>query len=224
MLIAAAALALVPACHELEVTEAELVALEEQAASEESVLSAAVSPASFTTLDTDHNWYSGGTPNDEQTVAVGLGNCPAGSAVVGVQYFEGGNSDWVDGVGMACWGPTTGYTFHNWYSGGVRGGEQGTHGTGMGLCPWGRVVKGIQYFDGPGDAVDGLGVHCEAPRHINNWFPDHTTSEQGNRFPALGDCPVAGDVVVGIQYFDRGDWVDGIGIHCAPRPAGWPTP
>jgi hypothetical protein len=175
-------------------------------------------PLSALELDTFHNWYTGGPRGAEQGThgLIFPGDCPAGSAVVGVQYFEGGNSDWVDSIGVACWGPSTGYVFHNWYSGGARGAEQGTHGTGFGLCPWGSVVNGLQYFDGaPGDAIDGVGVQCDtSPVTRNNWFPTQVTSEQGNYSPALGVCP-SGRVVVGVQVFEGtsifpDDWTDAI--------------
>jgi hypothetical protein len=225
----AAILALAPGC-ELDVTDGELAALEEQAAADGLAGSVDVSPAHHEGPGTSSNWYVTGPRTGEQGThgAIGPGDCPAGSAVVGVQYFEGGNSDWVDGIGVACWGPTVGFFFSNWYSGGIRGSEQGTHGTGMGLCPWGKVVTGVQYFDSA-DWVDGLGVECGSPRTVSNWFPDVVTGEQGVHSPVTMDCP-NGLVVVGLQAFSgttpgfTEDWVDGIGVHCGDRPAGWPTP
>jgi hypothetical protein len=49
------------------------------------------------------NWLVSLPRGPEQgTHGEGPGECPDGQAVVGVQYFEGGWSDWVDGVGMHC--------------------------------------------------------------------------------------------------------------------------
>ncbi|MEM9456405.1 MAG: hypothetical protein AAGF11_19645, partial [Myxococcota bacterium] len=49
------------------------------------------------------NWYFGGSRTAEQgTHGVGPGSCAPGQVVTGVQYFEGGNADWVDGVGIRC--------------------------------------------------------------------------------------------------------------------------
>ncbi len=122
--------------------------------------------------DSYFNWYFGGPRVAEQGTHggdPGTGECPAGSVVVGVQYFEGGFSDWVDGIGVHCqqlqWsggGFTFGAsTYFNWYFGGPRGGEQGTHGLGAGDCPPGQVVAGMQYFEGGlSDWVDGVGIRC----------------------------------------------------------------
>jgi hypothetical protein len=170
------------------------------------------------------NWFASCLRGAEQgTHGTGIGDCPAGSVVVGVQYFEGGNADWVDGIGMACWGPNKGYTYHNWYTGGSRGSEQGTHGTGFG-CPGGKVVVGIQYFEGGNaDWVDGIGVACWAKDtgySYYNWYTGGSRGgEQGTHGTGLGLCP-GGKVVVGIQYFEGGnsDWVDGIGVHCSDMP------
>lgn len=226
MLVIAGTVALAPGC-ELDVGDDELAALEEQAATEGVAESVDVSPANH--AGPPSNWWLPGMSRGAEQGShgvIGPGDCPAGSAVVGVQYFEGGNSDWVDGIGVACWGPNIGYVFFNWFSGGGRTGEQGTHGQGMGLCPWGRVVTGVQYFDGSSDWVDGLGVECGSPRMVSNWFPDVVTGEQGVYSPAGLDCP-SGLVVVGLQAFSgtggTEDWVDGIGVHCGPLPAGWPT-
>ncbi len=118
------------------------------------------------------NWYTGGARDAEQGSHggdPGTGECPAGSVVAGVQYFEGGHSDWVDGIGVLCreleWNGA-GFTYEsgtadNWYFGGTRGAEQGTHGVGMGECASGQFVTGVQYFEGGhSDWVDGVGVRC----------------------------------------------------------------
>lgn len=215
--IAAALAAGAPACALEESAPAEL-------SFQESSIADAKDPPISVLHETFSNWYTGGARGAEQGTngSFGPGDCPTGAVVVGVQYFEGGGADWVDGIGVACWGPSAGYTFSNWYSGGVRGAEQGTHGGGMGLCPWGRFVTGLKYYEGaPGDAIDGLGVQCGEPRSISNWAPDQSTTEQGNGTAALGACPTD-HVVVGIQAFQgtagTEDWLDGIGMHCAHRP------
>ena len=240
MVVIATTLVLAPGCA-FDASDDDLAALEEQPTPDEGVELGDVElgdvgPAYHAGAGSTSNWWLPGDmrgPEQGTGGNIGPGDCPAGSAVIGVQYFEGGNSDWVDGIGVACWGPNLpsagGYVWLNWYGGGPRDSEQGTHGVGMGLCPWGRAVTGVQYFDSDADWVDGLGVKCESPRSVYNWFPDHIfqSNEQGNRLPAGLECP-AGLVVVGLQYFEgvsgNSDAIDGIGVHCGPRPDNWPTP
>jgi hypothetical protein len=115
------------------------------------------------------NWSSDDADLEEQgTHGLGMGDCPADQVVVGIQYFEGGGDDWVDGIGVHCQSISAdddgevSESFHNWYTEDPRGDEQGTHGVGMGDCPVGSRVVGIQYFEGGNDDwVDGLGVHCQ---------------------------------------------------------------
>jgi hypothetical protein len=236
MLVIAGTVTLAPGC-ELDVGDDELAALEEQAAAEAGDVSPTNHEGPGTTTS---NWWLGsplpppGTPRGAEQGVHGWilpGDCAAGSAVIGVQYFEGGNSDWADGIGVACWGPNVGYTFFNWYlPGAIRTGEQGTHGQGMGLCDWGDVVTGVQYFDINSDLdwVDGLGVECGSPRESHNWFWDTVIGDQGDHQVRGLDCP-NGLVVVGLQAFEgttpgtTQDWLDAIAVHCGPLPAGWPT-
>jgi hypothetical protein len=114
------------------------------------------------------NWSEDEADLDEQgTHGLGMGDCPSGEVVVGLQYFEGGDDDWVDGIGVHCQSLAADAadvteSFHNWYVDGERGDEQGTHGVGMGDCPAGSKVVGVQYFEGGNDDwVDGIGVHCQ---------------------------------------------------------------
>ena len=179
--------------------------------------------AQVNSADVFYNWYTGGPRGAEQgTHGTGMGDCPQGHVVVGLQYFEGGNSDWVDGIGVHCQSLSdVGGLLWNWYGGGARGAEQGTHGTGMGDCPFGQVVVGIQYFEGGNsDWVDGIGVHCKSllgsAGLFWNWYSGGARgAEQGTHGSGLGECP-SGQIVVGVQYFEGGnsDWVDGVGMHC----------
>lgn len=187
----------------------------------------------------DHNWYSGGARGAEQgTHGIGLGDCPAGYMVVGLKAYEGGNSDWTDGIGVHCREVTLANGavsfgaehYSNWYTGGTRGAEQGTHGgdPGSGDCAPGSVVVGVQYFEGGNsDWVDGIGVHCQqlewhgggftyGDSSYSNWyFGGSRGAEQGTHGTGQGDC-APGQVATGIQYFEGGnsDWVDGVGLRC----------
>ncbi|MRG93042.1 hypothetical protein [Polyangium spumosum] len=116
---------------------------------------------------TEHDWDPSGEPSRGQgTHGMGGGKCPAGHVVNGVQYYEGGKSDWVDAIGISCLRLSDGETlFVNWHRGREpRGAEHGTHGRGMGVCPPGMVVGGVRYFLGErSDWVDGLGIFCVEP-------------------------------------------------------------
>ncbi len=205
-------------------------------------------PSSFPACDaasldlgasTDHNWYTGGTRDDEQgTHGTGMGDCPAGYAVVGVKAYEGGGSDWTDGIGVHCreisidqGALTFGADYYdNWYFGGARGAEQGTHGgdPGTGECPAGSIVAGVQYFEGGGsDWVDGIGLYCvelqwtgasfaHQSSSYHNWYQGGPRDdEQGTHGVGAGACD-PGQLVTGVQYFEGGgsDWVDGLGVRC----------
>ncbi|MEM9452728.1 MAG: hypothetical protein AAGF11_01030, partial [Myxococcota bacterium] len=121
----------------------------------------------------NHNWYSGGSRGAEQgTHGIGMGDCPPGAMVVGLEAYEGGNADWTDGIGVHCREVTIvdgqvsfgADSYSNWYTSGPRSAEQGTHGgEGNGDCPPGQVVTGVQYFEGGNaDWVDGIGFRCQA--------------------------------------------------------------
>lgn len=172
------------------------------------------------------NWYTSGTRTAEQgSHGQGMGDCPPGQVVIGVQYYEGGSSDWVDGIGVACGSinnPQEIISSNNWlFNGAPRTSEQGTHGQGPGLCPRGFVVTGIQYYEGGNsDWVDGIGELCYSPQTKeflqDNWYTGgERNSEQGTHGGGTGWCPQE-QVAIGVQYFEGGnaDWVDGIGIHC----------
>jgi hypothetical protein len=108
------------------------------------------------------NWYETGPRGPEHGSGTVELKCPAGAKVIGIQYFEGGWSDWVDGVGIHCQRPDGTETWMNWLVSLPRGPEQGTHGTGPEDCPDGQAVVGVQYFEGGwADWVDGVGMHCK---------------------------------------------------------------
>jgi hypothetical protein len=179
-----------------------------------------------------NNWYFGGARMAEQGSVTRGGDCDPGYAVAGIQYFQYNPSDygWGDGDGLHCKEiGGSGEKYYNWYSGGTRGSEQGTYGTGMGDCPTGQFVVGLQYFGLPGvhsDATDNIGIYCKEIGGSNeykfNWVnnpSDPRDPEQGvqGQGTGMGVCPPE-MVVVGIQYFDGisgfSDAIDGFGVHC----------
>ncbi|WP_437535831.1 hypothetical protein WME79_15240 [Sorangium sp. So ce726] len=193
------------------------------------VMASALPSLAFAGNSAYYNWYFEGTPRgpEQGTHGTGMGHCPPSSVVNGVQYFDGGDSDWMDGIGVSCINlHTRQETYHNWYTGGVLGSEQGTHLSGGGKCPAGHVVNGVQYFGGgDSDWVDGIGLSClrlsDGEVHSVNWYTGREPrgSEQGTQGSGMGMCP-PGMVVTGIQYFEGGysDWVDGLGVVCSDAP------